>query len=91
MVRSDWYGSSVGSEHVNREVLRGMPKIHDTRREKAAKLFKMVKNGPSFSNPFYSGEVFTVKEATAQYQRWAESWVIELLTELVPELRKAKP
>jgi len=60
-----------------------MPKVTDTRKQRAAKLLEMVKRGPVFST--IGG---TQDTPTEQYQRWAESWIVAELCDLVPELRK---
>jgi hypothetical protein len=65
-----------------------MPKVRDTRKQRAAKLARLLTEGPSFSEPFYTGEAFTAKLATQQYKNWSRSWVLAELFELVPELRK---
>ena len=66
-----------------------MPKVGDTRKDRAEKLLAMVTRGPSFSKirpP--SLPPFSPDEASAEYRMWAESWVLEELRALVPELRK---
>lgn len=65
-----------------------MPKIHGTRKQRAAELLERVKNGPSFSEPVWKGVPFTALEASIQYRRWAESWIVPELQELVAELKK---
>jgi hypothetical protein len=65
-----------------------MPKIEGTRKQLAGELIKMVTNGPSFSGSSINGNTLTTEEATKQYRRWADSWVIEKIERLVPELRK---
>lgn len=62
-----------------------MPKIHGTRKEKAAELLGRIKCGPSFSG---LREPFTPEEASRQYRMWSESWIVEQLLELVPELKQ---
>ena len=62
-----------------------MPKIGDTRKDKAEALFKRVMHGPHFSRT--GSEEFTPEGAIASYQRWAISWVLQDLVALVPELR----
>lgn len=65
-----------------------MPKVIGTRKQKAEELLKMLTEGPSFSKPFpFEGE-FTIEEATRQFKLWSESWIIPVVKELVPELRK---
>jgi hypothetical protein len=60
-----------------------MPKVTDTRKQRAAELLKKVKQGPHFSTIGGSQDT-----PTEQYQRWAESWIVTELCDLVPELRK---
>lgn len=64
-----------------------MPKVYGTRKEKAEKLLKMVKSGPSLS-PFEGLTPEQIKSVEEQYQRWANSWIVDDLIYLVPELRK---
>jgi hypothetical protein len=65
-----------------------MPKVEHTRRQRAAELEAMIKNGPAFSDPtMFGGAPLTVEEVTAQYKRWAETWVLPEVTALVPELK----
>jgi len=65
-----------------------MPKIHGTRKEKALELRERLARGPSFSD--MAGRApFDIKEAEQQYKRWAESWILGVIDELVPELKKA--
>jgi hypothetical protein len=61
-----------------------MPKVRGTRKQKAAELLERIERGPSFSD---TGRTFTLAEAAEQYQRWAQSWIIQPLHELVPELK----
>jgi hypothetical protein len=62
-----------------------MPKVENTRAQRAMELLQRLERGPSFTE--YS-EGFTAPEASRQYQGWAEAWIIEELKALVPELRK---
>jgi hypothetical protein len=57
-----------------------MPKIYDTRKHKAAELLRLAAKGPCSLS----------EDDKAAYSRWANTWVIPLLLELVPELRKKK-
>ena len=54
-----------------------------TRQERADRLFKRLKDGPAFSDLCRD---FTPAEATEQYRRWAETWVLDDLCSLVKEL-----
>lgn len=68
-----------------------MPKVHDTRKQKAAELLRMVTNGPRFSLGFpYNGPDRDkyLKMAEADYQLWSSSWILPKLKELIPELKE---
>lgn len=69
-----------------------MPKLDNTRKLRAAKLLRMLEDGPTFSplsltcdqtgrKPF---EIYS-----EDYRRWAQSWIIDELKYLVPELKDA--
>lgn len=64
-----------------------MSRAYGTRKERAARLLDLVKKGPSFSKGIWEG-AFTEEKAAEQYKRWSESWVLGLVKELVPELKK---
>ena len=64
-----------------------MPKLRDTRKHKAKKLLELATRGPHFER-IDTGVPFTFKEAETDYRRWSESWLLPLINELVPELRK---
>lgn len=63
-----------------------MPKVHNTRKEKAAELWKLINNGPHFSLL----ATYNADEASSQAKSWLEAWVVPLVLELVPELRRKK-
>jgi hypothetical protein len=65
-----------------------MPKVIDTRKLRAAKLLERIERGPSF-NPT-TGEPLSTEEAQAQYNRWMNSWILEDLKHLIPELRQSQ-
>ena len=67
-----------------------MPKVHDTRKQRARELLRMVQDGPSFDNLGQSSDPFTPARAADQYRLWSRSWIVEELIRLVPELRKMK-
>ena len=54
------------------------------RKERALRLLERVKRGPAFSSMMEP----TTDEAKRVYRLWAESWVIEDLCNLIPELRR---
>lgn len=68
-----------------------MPKVYDTRKQKAAELLRLVEQGPSFSHWNYAERKHPESTAKAHFKVWSESWVIPLVKELVPELRVKKP
>jgi hypothetical protein len=63
-----------------------MPKIHGTRKDRAAELRERLERGPSFSD--MRDDPFDIKEAERQYKIWASSWILGELDQLVPELKK---
>lgn len=65
-----------------------MPKINNTRKQKAKRLLDLVRRGPSIAPMKAAMQKDVIDEFDAQYRRWSESWVIPLLEELVPELKK---
>ena len=67
-----------------------MPKVIDTRKQRARKLVKRLEEGPSFSHPFGSIGTMHPKEASEQYKIWASTWIIPELKQLIPELRAKK-
>lgn len=64
-----------------------------TRADKAALLAKRLKEGPSFSR-LYCGRDQKFLPAgdrdspESQFRRWARSWVVGLVADLVPEARE---
>lgn len=66
-----------------------MPKIHDTRKDKAKELLDLVLRGPATSFNIFKHEPPTDENINRQYKLWAETWVVPLLKELVPELKQA--
>ena len=66
-----------------------MPKVGNTRRERARALLARLERGPHFSANFGS-HGYTHKDAADTYRLWVESWVLDELKALVPELREAK-
>lgn len=61
-----------------------MPKVIGTRKQRASELLDRIRRGPSFSE---IGRTFTIAEADAQYKVWSESWIIQELLQLIPELK----
>jgi hypothetical protein len=65
-----------------------MTKVTDTRKQRAAKLLERIDRGPSF-NPT-TGESLTTEEAQRLYRVWMQSWILEDLIDLIPELRQSQ-
>ena len=65
-----------------------MPKVIDTRKQRAAKLLERIERGPSL-NPT-TGEPLTTEEAQRLYRVWMQSWILEDLKDLIPELRQSQ-
>jgi hypothetical protein len=63
-----------------------MPKIEGTRKQLAEELKARLTRGPSFSS-MHGEPAYTPEEAARQYQRWAQSWILEPLCKLIPELK----
>jgi len=59
-----------------------MPKVSDTKRDRAKKLFELIKSGPAFiqDNPGFS----------SSYELWVNSWILNDLVDLVPALREIR-
>ncbi len=58
-----------------------MPKVYDTRKQRAIELLERLRRGPAHleqSTPLES------------YQLWAESWIVPELKKLIPELKEKK-
>ncbi len=59
-----------------------------SRRLRAAELYRRVKEGPAWSIP--SLDEKAQQRARELYQLWSRSWILSELIDLVPELRKAR-
>lgn len=66
-----------------------MSKVHNTRKQKAARLVKLAIDGPSFALNSSEEEERYGHAAARLYKLWSESWLLPLIRELVPELRAA--
>jgi hypothetical protein len=69
--------------------------ITRTRAIRAAELLKRLETGPAFSSLEWTHDFSQPPKkpeqiATESYRRWADSWILDELRELVPELRKTK-
>jgi hypothetical protein len=71
-----------------------MPKVDGTRKQRAVKLLERLQRGPSmfFLERDYKdlGPRELQDSVTARYRAWAESWILEDVQALIPELRKGK-
>jgi hypothetical protein len=63
-----------------------MPKVTDTRKQRAAVLRTRLARGPAFSAFDFNAAQQQI--AIDAYRLWAESWILPELDALVPELRK---
>jgi hypothetical protein len=63
-----------------------MPRVQNTRKQRAEVLRNRLLKGPSFSQFTMTPEA--IAEAGRQFRLWSESWIIGELDDLVPELRK---
>lgn len=66
-----------------------MPKVGNTKKQKAEELYNRIIRGVSFSES-YDGKPFTTEEAKRQYTLWVNSWIREDLINLIPELKHLK-
>lgn len=53
-----------------------MPKVSNTRQQRADELLARIKRGPS-----------SLGKMTRLYQIWVESWILDDLVDLIPELK----
>lgn len=69
-----------------------MPKLQDTRKQKAVELFRLAQGGPgifpNIKNPDNYG-IITKEQYETDYRIWSQSWLLPLLEELVPEIAQA--
>ena len=66
-----------------------MPKVTDRRIDKANELLRMLERGPATSFDIFD-KFPTDLEINKNYKLWAKSWIIPLVKELVPELKKKR-
>ena len=77
-----------------------MPKVTNTRAQRAAALVDRLNRGPSIDLTFFSIDHAAVDAALtpaakrlieeylkSQYHRWVDTWVVPEVTALVPELK----
>lgn len=62
-----------------------MPKVIDTRKQRAAELQRMLTDGPHMAMPY---EKLSQEEIKQHYDLWFNTWIKRELMELIPELRK---
>jgi len=66
-----------------------MPKVYNTRKQRARELYERLRRGPSLSphagRGTYTG--LTVAEAERQVRGWLGSWITYEVIDLVPELK----
>jgi hypothetical protein len=63
-----------------------MPKVYNTRRQRAEQLLDRLRRGPSLS-PHRMG-ASSCREAEAQVKNWLSAWIVDEVIDLVPELRQ---
>lgn len=66
-----------------------MPKCTNTRQQRAAQLLRRLETGPAFSSPF-DGSNFTPETAKNKYKLWVDTWILDELVDLIPELKRKK-
>ena len=59
-----------------------MPKINGTRKQRAAELFERLKRGPVF---YGIGPIHD--DPKDIYKRWSETWILQDVRDLIPELK----
>lgn len=64
-----------------------MPKITNTRKQRASELLARLERGPCFDGNL-DWSSYTPSNAQEQYQLWVNSWIIGELIDLIPELRQ---
>lgn len=67
-----------------------MPKVTNTRKQRANELLARIKRGPSSIDETheFDGSATTAEQRRKRYNTWFESWVRCELIDLIPELRK---
>lgn len=63
-----------------------MPKVTNTRRQRANQLLERLERGPSLST--HRIGMSSAREAEAQVKIWLRSWIVHEVIDLVPELRQ---
>lgn len=68
-----------------------MPKVYNTRKQKARELLERLERGPAFSHWREEEKKHPEQAAIDHYKNWAESWIIPVVVDLVYELRGKWP
>jgi hypothetical protein len=66
-----------------------MPKVTGTRKQKATELLARLQRGPSFCYKDF-GAVPTEEMVSQDTHCWLDTWIIPVVKELIPELKKPK-
>jgi hypothetical protein len=61
-----------------------------TRQDRANQLLRRLQKGPSFGWTDPANKSLTREEANSQARAWIETWVLDDVLTLVPELRKTQ-
>lgn len=64
-----------------------MPKVNNTRKQKAKELLERLERGPSTSFDIFKDKLPTDENINKSYRLWAQSWIIPAIKELIPELK----
>lgn len=68
-----------------------MPKLYNTRKQRAAEVLNMLERGPAFDSPFHFGGSHEIaKEASEMFRLWCTTWIIPEIKDLIPELRERR-
>ena len=63
-----------------------MPKVINTRKQRARDLYCKIVAGPSLAMP---GQRLSQEEISKGYDLWFSSWIDKEIIDLIPELRNA--
>jgi hypothetical protein len=61
-----------------------MPKVSNTRKQRALELLRRMHDGPAFG---FTGQTMKPDEVSEDYKTWVRSWILFEIIQLVPELR----
>ena len=62
-----------------------MPKIYNTKKQRAEELLKRLQQGPSFVG--YKNSELTQKEVERRVKIWLDSWITPEVIRLIPQLK----